>query len=67
MGIHIFPHEDSAFEVCPLALFKFDSNKGQMSPKPIPHVACRSTHLVATKIILGLSHATITHLATQEE
>jgi len=59
--------EDSAFGVCLLAFLKFDRYKGQMSPKRIAHEGFRVSHLVATMIIHGLSHAKMSDLATQEE
>lgn len=67
MGIHIFPHEDSAFGVCPLAIIKFDRYLGLLCLKPTTHVACRVSNLVATKIIQGLSHARMSHLVFQED
>lgn len=67
MYAHLACFGHSAFGVCPLAFGRFDSNKGQMSPNPTPHKACRVSHLVATKIIHGLYMAIMSHLVTQEE
>ena len=56
-----------AFGVCPLAFRRFDSNMGLMCVAPAPHLACRVSDLVATRIIHGLSHVKMSHLVTQEE
>ena len=67
MHPHFLELNNTAFGVCPLALLQFDSNKGQMSPKPTAHGHHSLSDLVATKIIQGLSHARMSHLVFQED
>lgn len=67
----MYPHfrlfKDSAFGVCPLAFCKFDSNMGRIASYTRRSAARRVSHLVATRIILGLYMAIMSHLVFQEE